>query len=136
MCIRDSTLTLGAVTVENGRLLTDETGSAGENPVCYYGGIVGNVKDVNIRPASDQSVWDFSNSRIVAVSNRMHKDSAVAGLAGRFSTTASLLLPGQVYLPDIEVKAADSAVAAGGLLGRACLLYTSCPGRSRGLGCA
>ena len=114
-----NTLTLGAVTVENGRLLTDETGSAGENPVCYYGGIVGNVKDVNIRPASDQSVWDFSNSRIVAVSNRMHKDSAVAGLAGRFSTTASLLLPGQVYLPDIEVKAADSAVAAGGLLGRA-----------------
>ena len=77
-----NTLTLGAVTVENGRLLTDETGSAGENPVCYYGGIVGNVKDVNIRPASDQSVWDFSNSRIVAVSNRMHKDSAVAGLAG------------------------------------------------------
>lgn len=114
-----NTLTLGAVTVENGRLLTDETGSAGENPVCYYGGIVGNVKDVNIRPASDQSVWDFSNSRIVAVSNRMHKDSAVAGLAGRFSTSASLLLPGQVYLPDIEVKAADSAVAAGGLLGRA-----------------
>lgn len=114
-----NTLTLGTVTVENGRLLTDETGSAGENPVCYYGGIVGNVKDVNIRPASDQSVWDFSASRIVAVSDKMNKDSAVSGLAGRFSTSGSLLLPGQVYLPDVQVKAADSAVAAGGLLGRA-----------------
>ncbi len=114
-----NTLIVGTVSVRNGRLLTDEVSNAGENPVCYYGGIVGNVKDVGIRPASGASVWDFSTSRIVAVSGKMNRDSAVSGLAGRFSTAASLLLPDELYLPDIQVKAPDSAVTVGGVLGRA-----------------
>ncbi len=123
-------LIVGDVKTANCRLLTDTECHVGETPVCYYGCIAGNIKSVDIKPVSEQSVWDFSGCRIEVVSERLGKDSAVAGLTGRFAEAGTMELPGRVLLPDMLVKSPDRSVPVGGILGSAakCVTVTSAAG--------
>lgn len=115
----ENRLILGDVKAANCRLLTDTECHVGETPVCYYGCIAGNIKGVDIKPVSEQSVWDFGGCRIEVVSERLGKDSAVAGLTGRFTEAGTLELPGRVLLPDMLVRSPDRSVFVGGILGNA-----------------